>query len=179
MTITPTQPPQSTTPMEEQTKKTSIWSNAGKVAGLFVGLALLILLVAAGVVYCLWRRRRARQAAVASDYTFNHSTPPRSRPISELGLINDSRTIMGERVIPGNSTTALSQTPIAGYSPTESLRRNSQGRIIDQRLNPGLLWNPTIDNSSRISVRSLQDDQDYSRRVLRVSHPHGVHPSLY
>ena len=168
VTITPTQPPRSTSPVAQQTQEASIWSNAGKVAGLFVGLALLILLVGAGVLYFLWRKRRARQVAVASDYTFNHSTPPRSRPMSELGLMQDSRSVMGDKAA-STSGTALAQSQAPGQSPTESSsKRNSSGRIIDQRLDPGLLWSPTADNSSRASLRSLQDDQDYSRRVLRV-----------
>lgn len=42
-------------------------------------------------------------------------------------------------------------------------------RITDQRLDPGQVWmRYENDNVSRMSVRSLRDDQDYSRRVLRV-----------
>ena len=44
----------------------------------------------------------------------------------------------------------------------------SNPRLVDQRLDPGTLWNVENDASSRASVRSLRDDRDYSRRVLKV-----------
>ena len=55
-------------------------------------------------------------------------------------------------------------------SPADTLeRRSSYPRIVDQRLEPTALWNPIHDNGSHVSVRSFRDDQDYSRRMLRVS----------
>ena len=64
---------------------------------------------------------------------------------------------------PGNST---------DKSPADTLnadRRSSYPRVVDQRLEPTALWNPLHDNGSHVSVRSFRDDQDYSRRMLRVS----------
>jgi len=42
--------------------------------------------------------------------------------------------------------------------------------VIDQRLEPDVLHSTRMesDSASRLSVRSLRDDTDYSRRVLRV-----------
>lgn len=58
-------------------------------------------------------------------------------------------------------------------SPADTLsavdRRSSYPRVVDQRLEPTALWNPLHDNGSHVSVRSFRDDQDYSRRMLRVS----------
>ena len=96
--------------------------------------------------------------------------------MSELGLIGSSRTIMGEKVLPrlatgGHMDGTASKSSHSPHSPSGDTRRfSSATRIVDQRLDPGALWNANLDNNSRVSLRSLQDDQDYSRRVLRVSH---------
>ncbi|KAI9804436.1 MAG: hypothetical protein M1825_001335 [Sarcosagium campestre] len=179
VTLTPTEPPQATTPLTQTSPKTGLFSNAGKVAGLFVGLALLILITAGVVIFCLLRRRRRRGESLES--AAGDSTPPRtrSRSISELGLISDDRTIMGEKTLPRIQTGGLAAGAgmqggdgMTGNSPSSLAdRRNSQARIIDQRLDPAVVWNPLNDNSSSVSVRSLQDDQDYSRRVLRLANP--------
>ncbi|KAI9845707.1 MAG: hypothetical protein M1837_004540 [Sclerophora amabilis] len=174
VTITPTEPPKANMPLEKSDGR--FFSNAGKVAGLFVGLALIILIVAAAVLYLFWRRhQRALGAAAAagSDHG-SHQSPmrSRSRSMSELGLISRNSTLMGEKSVPQIQTVGPSGTMGAPVSPTSPLdKRSSQARIVDQRLDPGLIWNPLHDNSSRISVRSLQDDQDYSRRVLRLANP--------
>ena len=57
----------------------------------------------------------------------------------------------------------------AEKSPADTLdRRSSYPRIVDQRLEPAAVWNPLHDNGSHVSIRSFRDDQDYSRRMLRV-----------
>ena len=76
---------------------------------------------------------------------------------------------MGEKALTPLSTGPWGGASRSSRSPISPERRHSQARIVDQRLDPGVLWNPDIDNGSRASMRSLQDDQDYSRRVLRVS----------
>ena len=48
-------------------------------------------------------------------------------------------------------------------------RSSNPMRIVDQRLNPTAVWNPLHDNGSHASIGSFRDDQDYSRRMLRVS----------
>jgi cell wall integrity and stress response component len=101
------------------------------------------------------------------------STPIRcrSRSISELGLVDGAA--QGEKqTLPRITTGMWNMSGGSGGSPTglsPTNKRNSAARIVDQRLDPGAVWSPEHDNSSRISVRSLQDDRDYSRRVLRVS----------
>lgn len=64
---------------------------------------------------------------------------------------------------PGNGT---------DKSPADTLdKRSSYPRMVDQRLEPTALWNPLHDNGSHVSIRSFKDDQDYSRRMLRVANP--------
>lgn len=102
--------------------------------------------------------------------------------MSELGLIGSNRTtLIGGRNLPGLDTGAAtrgtkSRSSNSPHSPTD-VRRFSQARIVDQRLDPGALWNAPFDNQSRVSIRSLQDDQDYSRRVLRLANPDASPPT--
>jgi len=98
---------------------------------------------------------------------------PQRRPsrISQMGLIAGARGPLGEKVLSpiqtgGWGTGNSSKSPDTS-SPLD--KRASYPLVVDQRLDPGTLWSPHHDNESRISVRSLQDDQDYSRRMLRVS----------
>lgn len=176
VTVTPTTPPTSIAQQQPTTGSNSLLSNAGKVAGLFTGLALLILLIAGISLFCCWRRRQHRSVVAGTEASTGDSTPrPRSRSMSQLGLINDGGS-KGKQ-LPRISTGMWSGADTSGdsrESPQSTDRRNSQAKIVDQRLDPGQLWNPYHENSSRVSVKSLQDDRDYSRRVLKVS----LHPFL-
>lgn len=82
----------------------------------------------------------------------------RSRSLSTLGLI-------GEKGFHSVNTTPATGPPnMAGLNGVGT-------KLVDQRLDPSQLYlryDPDT-GSSRMSVRSLRDDADYSRRVLRVS----------
>ena len=87
--------------------------------------------------------------------------------MSESGLLTEHQTGVGGTPTGGS----WGRSGGGGYTPTSPLdRRGSQGRIVDQRLDPAMILHSNLDDSSRVSVRSLQDDRDYSRPVLRVSH---------
>ena len=154
----------------QQTETSNFFSNAGKVAGLFVGLAALIILAAAAMLFYCWRRRYHDPAMLAAG-SADGTSPPRTRDrsMSQLGLIGGDSAVMGERTLSRLSTGTWGGVAASGDSPTSPDRRSSNARIVDQRLDPATLWNPIHQNSSRVSLRSLQDDRDYSRRVLRVS----------
>lgn len=88
-----------------------------------------------------------------------------------MGLLAGGRGPLGEKILAPIQTGGWG-TGISNKSPETSSpldKRGSYPLVVDQRLDPGTLWSPHHDNDSRISVRSLQDDQDYSRRMLRVS----------
>lgn len=173
ITITPTQPPEATTTTAPANSDGGVFTHPGNVAGLVVGLVLLAFISAAGCFfYCLRRchRRPVSPAAVSE----NDGGTPQRRPsrMSQMGLLAGGRGPLGEKVI--------SQIPTSDWGPPSSTRspdttsspldrRRSFPLVVDQRLDPGTLWSPHHDNDSRISIRSLQDDQDYSRRMLRVS----------
>jgi cell wall integrity and stress response component len=83
----------------------------------------------------------------------------RTRSMSTLGLVGEK----GQQS-PANGTGQVT----AGGPDTAG-----EATIYDQRLDPSSLF-MRFDHqtgSSRMSVRSLRDDTDYSRRVLRVCSP--------
>lgn len=147
----------------------NFFSNAGRAAGLIVGLILAFAFIVAGVLF--WRRRRQQQHAEQYGGLGSPAgvIPPggggifggrtRTRSMSTLGLV-------GEKGM--HSPTGAAATPapaLAGES--------TPGTVYDQRLDPSSLF-MRFDHrtgSSRMSVRSLRDDTDYSRRVLRLANP--------
>ncbi|KZF22905.1 hypothetical protein L228DRAFT_268280 [Xylona heveae TC161] len=163
VTMTPTVAPSSVLPVSKHSDG-GFFSHAGKVAGLFVGIALIILLVAGMIFFCCWRRRQHLRD-VAAESTSSEEGPSRrpSRTMSENGLLSG---FMGEKVPSTSSHRAGSSE-----NDPEPGRSGRLPRVVDQRLDPTSLYSPVHDNSSRASVRSLRDDQDYSRRVLRLTNP--------
>lgn len=90
----------------------------------------------------------------------------RSRSMSTLGLIGEK----GFHLVTNTPTSGLPN--MAGLNGIgNTVERAPDGtKLVDQRLDPNQLYlryDPDT-GSSRMSVRSLRDDADYSRRVLRV-----------
>ncbi|RPB04070.1 hypothetical protein L873DRAFT_1786343 [Choiromyces venosus 120613-1] len=160
----------------------NFFSKPGRVAGLFVGLALGIILVVAALLFFCYRRNKQRASlnsvdppgsatvtAVAGAGVFGGRR--RSRSMSTLGLIGEKGGTAVDTT-PASTANNFSGLPAAeaGKSTTAA---QTPGRLIDQRLDPNqiyLRYDPDT-GSSRMSVRSLRDDTDYSRRVLRLANP--------
>lgn len=155
---------------EPSSNNSDFFSNAGRVAGLILGIILALFLIVAGVL--LYRRRQAiRRSELYAPGSTGGVIPAggagffgsgkRGRSMSTLGLV-------GEKSPPASSTPPLDPN---GVPQTAGGTTPQVGEVYDQRLDPGSLF-MRFDHrtgSSRVSVRSLRDDQDYSRRVLRVS----------
>ena len=95
-----------------------------------------------------------------------------------MGLLGGSARRKNEKAVPSIQTSGWGAGNTVEKSPTETMpidHRSSYPRVVDQRLDPVALWNPLHDNGSHVSIRSLQDHQDYSRRMLRVSLLDGMH----
>jgi len=121
--------------------------------GLFVGLAILIGLMVLGLLFFLHKRKQQR----GMHLTGGNTTP-------EPGMIGaGGRGMFGGIFGPG-----MSEKNGASTFPPPVGRPSV---VIDQRLEPDVLHNTRMesDNASRLSFRSLRDDTDYSRRVLRVT----------
>ncbi|KAL8870876.1 MAG: hypothetical protein Q9174_003179 [Haloplaca sp. 1 TL-2023] len=153
-------------------------SHPGKVAGLFVGVAIIILLLIAAVFFFL--RRRKLNAQAGNYASTAGGTPQRQvSKLSTVGLLGGTRGSKKRKSVPAIQTSG------SGWglgdanekSPTDTpveYHRSSYPRVVDQRLEPTRLWNPIHGNGSHVSVQSLQDNQDYSRRMLKASDTHLV-----
>ncbi|KAL9593390.1 MAG: hypothetical protein Q9219_007571 [cf. Caloplaca sp. 3 TL-2023] len=171
ITITPTAPPANS--QAAQSRDGGLMSHPGKVAGLFVGVGLIICLIAAALIWFWLRRKRDAEAQTIASATGGDTPQRRQSKLSSMGLLGGTKRSKHKSVPriqtsgwgPGNSREkSPSDTPI-------DYPRASYPRVIDQRLEPTALWNPLQDNGSHISIQSFRDDQDYSRRMLRVANP--------
>lgn len=135
------------------TTKKSFWDSKGKVIGFAVGITLLIAFLLGALGIFLWRRRRRDSIPLGGE----SPTPNGIPPISE-------RRNNGRMAIPIKRNNGFFKPSV--LAPTPELEDPEVRPVmVDQRLDPAA-WGR--DNASRLSVRSLRDDQDYSRRVLRV-----------
>ena len=172
LTVTPTAPPAATHTVvrpADTEKSQGFFTSSGKVAGVFVAVAVAVLLIAAGLIFLCWRKRKQNDSTDPLPSTAGSGTPQR-RPsrLSQMGLLGGSQREKGSN--PTIVTSGWGPGTGAEKSPAETLdHRSSYPRVVDQRLEPTAVWNPLHDNGSHISVRSFRDDQDYSRRMLRVN----------
>ncbi|KAL8911586.1 MAG: hypothetical protein Q9171_003251 [Xanthocarpia ochracea] len=172
ITITPTAPPSGAV-VAQVSRDGGFMSHPGKVAGLFVGVALIIgLIAAAGIWFCLRRKRNAEAETIAS--TTGGETPQRRQSkMSTMGLLGGTRRSNNRKSVPMIQTSGWGPGNSTEKSPSDTpidYRRTSYPRVVDQRLEPAALWNPLQDNGSHVSIQSFRDDQDYSRRMLRVGY---------
>lgn len=149
------------------------FDNAARVAGVFTVLTLLLIALLFALFWYM-RRRKHRGAPLAAESPTPESyggsgmmiggtsqEKRRSRSVSTIGLTApySDRPHQAPPIVSNNS----------GSSGGSGVPTITPDRITDQRLDPGQVWmRYENDNASRMSVRSLRDDQDYSRRVLRV-----------
>lgn len=172
LTITPTAPPAQTA-QAQVSKNGGFFSDSGKVAGVFVVVALAILAVAGFLIWFFLRRRKRAEATAVASVAGGDTPQRRPSRLSQMGLVGGSARRKGEKTVPSIQTSGWGSGNNAEKSPTDHTpidHRSSYPRVVDQRLDPVALWNPLHDNGSHVSIRSLQDNQDYSRRMLRVSH---------
>ncbi|KAL8733259.1 MAG: hypothetical protein Q9166_002276 [cf. Caloplaca sp. 2 TL-2023] len=173
ITITPTVPPIGAV-AAQPSRDGGFMSHPGKVAGLFVGVALIICLIAAALIWLFLRRKRKAEAeAETMASTAGGETPQRRQSkMSTMGLLGGTRRSNNRKSVPMIQTSGWGPGSSAEKSPSDTpidFRRTSYPRVVDQRLEPAALWNPLQDNGSHVSIQSFRDDQDYSRRMLRVS----------
>ena len=138
-----------------------------------MGVALIFLIAAALAIWLFLRRRRNRGAAAVEPKSGSETPQRRPSRLSQMGLVG--RTT-GEKSLPSIRTSGWGPSIGGEKSPDDTItpadgRRSSFPRVVDQRLDPVTVWNPIHANGSHVSVRSFRDDQDYSRRMLRVSSP--------
>jgi len=166
--ITPTViPPTETINRPQPAVSGGFWSNTGAIAGTFIAVATIVILVIASMVW-FFRRNRSKQES--------KKWGPQEAPITNTTMSRWSKSLYTNN---RNSLTLLNTEsltrPPADRSPEAStpgtLSRPLSTFIHDQRLDPRTLFNPALANGSRTSVNTFHDNQDYSRRVLHVVNP--------
>ncbi|KAL8887355.1 MAG: hypothetical protein Q9192_006343, partial [Flavoplaca navasiana] len=173
ITITPTIPPSGAV-VAQLSRDDGFMSHPGKVAGLFVGLALIICLSAAALIWVFIRRKRKAEAETIASMGGGETPQRRQSKMSTIGLLGGTRRSNNRKSVPRIQTSGWGPGNSTEKSPTDTpidYRRTSYPRVVDQRLEPAALWNPLQDNGSHVSIQSFRDDQDYSRRMLRVANP--------
>jgi len=165
--MTPTAPP--TAPPNNQAQQSKGSSlNTGQAVGLTVGLVALASII--GLVVFLLLRRRRRQRDEASK--LRSQSPLSAGPTRTMS--ENSRYVLGtdgRRVVEGWEGDDAA-------APVSAGSRRSRLMPVDPRLDPFAPVYQRGDRSrSRESVRSIQDNHDYSRRVaqpgpiLRATNP--------
>jgi len=158
ITVTPTStgPNSSSLPINSG-GGSGFFSNAGRVAGVFVGAFAAIALIV-GLLFFLRKRGNDRRKSVNSSIH------------AEMGMSGDGSPNSGGSASPNNRPRSTSTLGVVGTMAQE--KSTAVTTLTDQRLDPNQIWMRfQNDNSSRVSLRSLQDNQDYSRRVLKLANP--------
>lgn len=173
-----------------QNKGLSGGAIAGAVVGSLIGLALLLL-----GAFLLWRRKKKPEAEAAAEQ--KPRSPRRNTSVlSKVGLLSSARVgreSADEKYFDdpsrldtgGNSSARHSMLFGAGaigqnndgVSPVSPLggsyddgRRHSRPLVYDQRLNPNAIFANAEARGSRVSIGTMQDNNDYSR-PLGVANP--------
>ena len=145
--------------LRESESPRSFWNSAGKVAGVFVSVGLVLLLLLLGLLW-KWRKRKTDEDVEESD-----KSPQRmARQMSGSQTVSRSTSLLqllGRRErAPGDDDMSPSSNRLS-RSPTDMVIP-----VVDQRLDPQSMMIRFDDNDSRTSFR---DEEDYSRRVWRVT----------
>jgi cell wall integrity and stress response component len=149
-----------TTPVPME-RSPSFWDSTGKVAGVFVTVGIVTALLAGALLWmCRRRGRRDEEKTEEPPGQIARQVSggqPVSRSASLLQLLGKRDKGRREDVTPPspNENYRLSRTPTELVMP-----------VVDQRLDPQTMMIRFEDNISRTSFR---DEEDYSRRVWRVT----------
>jgi len=179
VTITPTAPAvASITVQAKSTAPGGFFSDTGKVVGVFVLVAVIIVGAVFSFIWCFCCRGRDRHGTSIEDNVEPSTLSRRSSRFSQLGFSVKRRTgDWGD--LPTISTAGLNNTNSNEKSPVDTItpnsRRASTNRltIVDQRLDPDRIMHADDEHGRVGSIRSFRDDRDYSRRMLRVANPDG------
>lgn len=130
--------------------------SGGTIAGIVIGVLGGVALIVALLVWLLLARRRSSAEQLDSGY----------EPSVQDMLADGHRNSKGSQMsfVKG----AYPEMAAAGAGPSAATAAQRQGTFTDNRLKPDLGIYP---NGNRASNVSLQDNEDYSRPVLRLTNP--------
>ncbi|KFY96128.1 hypothetical protein V498_02878, partial [Pseudogymnoascus sp. VKM F-4517 (FW-2822)] len=166
VTITPTAPPGADSSNDDNKKSLT----AGGAAGLGVGIAAFLALVGVLVFFFLRRRKR-----LAAESDIGPAPPtPNTGYTPQRTMSENSRYVLGtdgRRVVEGWEAAGAGSGDVAD-TPVSAGSRRSRLMPVDPRLDPfAPVYQQGGASGSRESVGSIQDNFDYSRRVVRTGPP--------
>ena len=182
--MTPTAPPPATTSVREiNAKAGGFFSDLGKVLPVFIIIPSAVIAAVCLTIYCLQKRKNQRRQAQEGSNTSGANGKSLGQRLSGFSFGNVTKSRGPESLNQDKSSEHLpfsegrvglskDNTAVDTVGLMDRRRSSNPMRIVDQRLNPTALWNPLHDNGSHASIGSFRDDQDYSRRMLRVSIGH-------
>ena len=143
----------------------------GAVAGVFTVVGLVALALILLVIYLIYRRRRQTDGKDLNQGIISGKGSPNS--FVNRSALGGTSSVTG--LTAGQGRTSTQSAMGLGAVGSE----NEKGPIydshtlvpileVDQRLDPNKVYMRWENNES---TRSLQDDHDYSRKVLRVTNP--------
>lgn len=161
VTVTPTSPPEAlSTSTSIATSKKSSGISTGGAVGLTIGLVALVAIVGALLYFWFRRRRRAEVDGVTSM----HITPKGG--MSEIPQRTNSESSRYMLNSDGRRVTE------AWEAEGEELgSRRSRLMPVDPRLDPFAPVYQRDGRASHESINTIQDNHDYSRKVLRAVNP--------
>ncbi|KAI1352293.1 hypothetical protein F5Y01DRAFT_314033 [Xylaria sp. FL0043] len=152
VTVTPTPEPGTSagSDTEPSPNKSSHGLGSGATAGVVIGVLAIVAIIAGIAIFIYLQRKRRRQEEELA-----------SRPHSHL---SGSQGVM--------STPTTTMASVWDGENTSTGRRSSRLMPHDPRMDPfATNIYARFENKSRESINTLQDNQDYSRKVLRTTNP--------
>ncbi|KAI1422251.1 hypothetical protein F5Y12DRAFT_641174 [Xylaria sp. FL1777] len=152
VTVTPTPAAGSSagSDTEPGANTTSHGLSSGAAAGIAIGVLALVAIVAGAAIFFYLQRKRRRQEEELTSRPHSHLS-------GSLGVMSTPTTTMASVWDGENTSTG---------------RRSSRLMPHDPRMDPFATNIYTrFENKSRESINTLQDNQDYSRKVLRTTNP--------
>lgn len=141
---------------------TSFWDSTGKVAGVFVAVGVIIFLLSMAIL-CMCRTRKRRK-----DEEKSEQSPRQIRQISAGQPVSRSASLL--QLLGRRDKSRHDDGPMPASDGNQDMSRSPANvpiPAVDQRLDPqSMMMIRFEDNDSRVSFR---DEDDYSRRVWRVT----------
>lgn len=150
-----------------ESKGKSFFDNKGAVAGVFTAVGIVAVLIILGLLFFITRRRRRDEEDASNRYPGGGKGSPYTETKPTMHILGAGAGTAGT-----NASDDTYSDLMGGKPPSPYFDEKSGQQIVpievDQRLDPAAVYMRWDHTDSR---RSLQDDHDYSRKVLRVTNP--------
>lgn len=152
--------------------------SAGKIAGIVVGCVVGVAAVLA-IIFLFWWRRRQQDRRSSGHVTPNeydphypaHLDPTLPEPVRRHNSQMSQSGLLGGATRPTLNTQNLSNGRNGTSPNTPSSHRLSIPMSSHPVLDPNSIGNAYINSGYRNSNVSLNDNEDYSRKVLTLANP--------